>query len=226
MRLSGKRLGRSFYARPATVVARDLLGRVMVRIDHGVRLSGRLVEAEAYEEDDPASHSHAGRTARNEVMFGRAGLLYVYFTYGMHYCLNVVTRQVGQGSAVLIRALEPLQGSEEMARRRGTADPRLLCSGPARLCQALGVDLAQNGIDLVRSDVMWIEAGAPVGDHDVVAGARVGVRRGAEEPWRFVVGGSPFVSRGRTTSGEAPSRRREPPSCSSAARLPARGSAV
>jgi DNA-3-methyladenine glycosylase len=189
-------LPRSFYARPSLDVARDLLGRVLVRnLSDGARLAGRIVETEAYREDDPASHSFRGRTGRTEVMFGRAGLLYVYFTYGMHFCMNVVTGLEGEGSAVLLRAVEPLEGVGHMARGRGVDDPRLLCAGPARLCQAFGVGRELNGTDLVAEGILHVERGQPVGDDDVLVGPRVGIRAGVDQPWRFSVRGSPFVSR-------------------------------
>ncbi|HZD17686.1 MAG TPA: DNA-3-methyladenine glycosylase, partial [Actinomycetota bacterium] len=142
----GRRLPRAFFARPSTVVAPDLLGRVLVRrLPGGGRLAARLVEVEAYQEDDPASHSFRGRTQRNAVMFGPPGHLYVYFTYGMHFCSNVVTGHTGQGSAVLLRAAEPLEGVEIMAANRGVDAVRLLCSGPARLAEAFGIDRWANG---------------------------------------------------------------------------------
>ncbi|HXF72412.1 MAG TPA: DNA-3-methyladenine glycosylase [Actinomycetota bacterium] len=191
------RLPRRFFARPSTEVAPDLLGQVLVRVlPDGTRLAARIAETEAYEEGDPASHSYRGRTPRTEVMFGPPGHLYVYFTYGMHFCMNVVTGREGEGSAVLLRAAEPLEGLEEMARRRGTADPARLCSGPARLCEAFGVDRSLNGIDLVEGDEMWIERGPrPAGR--VVRGPRVGIRAAVERPWRFHLEGDGFVSRAR-----------------------------
>ena len=192
------RLSRRFYARPSTVVARELLGRVFVRSERGgARLAARIVETEAYEQTDPASHSFRGVTARNAVMFGPAGHLYVYFTYGMHFCINVVTDREGWGSAVLLRAAEPLEGVSTMRRRRGTADPRLLCSGPARFTQALGIDRRFDGVDLVESATLWIERGVPVPEALVQIGPRVGIRSGVEQPWRFSVAGDAFVSRGR-----------------------------
>jgi DNA-3-methyladenine glycosylase len=190
------RLARSFYKRSSLEVARDLLGRVLVRtLPDGTRLAGRIVEAEAYRQDDPASHSFRGRTPRTDVMFGPPGHLYVYFTYGMHFCMNAVTGPDGEGSAALLRALEPLEGLDEMARRRGTQNPRLLCAGPGRLCQALGIGREHNGTDLVSGDIMHIERGTPLPDEDVGAGPRVGVNVAVEQPWRFVVLRSPYLSR-------------------------------
>lgn len=179
-------------------MAPELLGRTVVRILPGERrLAGRIVEAEAYEPRDPASHAYRGMTARNATMFGRAGHLYVYFTYGNHWMMNVVTRSPGEGSAVLLRAAEPLDGQDEMARLRGRSLPTDLCSGPGKLTRALGVDRALDGEDLVRGEVVWIEAGQPVSADRVVAGVRVGVGVGLDRDWRFRVADDPFVSRGR-----------------------------
>jgi DNA-3-methyladenine glycosylase len=195
---AGRPLPRSFFARPSTVVAPDLLGRVLVRtLPSGVRLVVRLVEAEAYQEDDPASHSFRGPTARSRVMFGRPGHLYVYFTYGMHFCMNVVTGGAGEGSAVLLRAAEPLEGLDEMRARRGVGDPRSLCSGPGRLCQALGVDRADNGADLVRGSGLRLHEGSPVAIDRIAVSTRVGIRHAVERPWRFFARDDPFVSRAR-----------------------------
>ena len=198
MSRSTRRLPRSFFARPSPEVGPDLLGRILVRkVADGRLLTARIVEAEAYQEDDPASHSFRGRTNRTEVMFGPPGHAYVYFTYGMHHCMNVVTGSTGEGSAVLLRAAEPLEGLEEMARRRGTTDPRALCSGPGRLCQALGIDRAENGLDLVRGRLLWLLEGAPVAPSTISVGPRVGITSGTERPWRFSVQGDRFVSRAR-----------------------------
>jgi DNA-3-methyladenine glycosylase len=190
----GRRLPRSFFRRPVTEVAPDLLGRVLVReLPDGARLAVRLVETEAYRRDDAASHSFVGPTPRNATMFGPPGHLYVYFTYGMHHCMNAVTDSPEGASAVLLRAGEPVLGIEEMRRRRGGRDLLDLCRGPARLCQALGVDRALDGTDLVRGDSIWIGAGsAPAGP--VLATPRIGIRRDADRPWRFVDRASRFVS--------------------------------
>lgn len=169
----------------------------MRKVGDGRLLTARIVEAEAYQEDDPASHSFRGRTNRTEVMFGPPGHAYVYFTYGMHHCMNVVTGSTGEGSAVLLRAAEPLEGLEEMARRRGTNDPRALCSGPGRLCRALGIDRAENGLDLVRGRLLWLLEGAPVAPATISVGPRVGITSGTDRPWRFSVQGDRFVSRAR-----------------------------
>jgi DNA-3-methyladenine glycosylase len=180
----GRVLPRSFYARRAIDVAPDLLGHLLVRAHpSGVRLSARIIETEAYEQDDPASHSFRGRTQRNSSMFGRPGHLYVYFTYGMHFCMNVVTGRVGEGSAVLLRAGEPEEGIETMAALRGRDSVRDLCSGPARWCQAFSVDRELDGADLVDKAGIWIERG--ISAEGIASGPRIGVRRGTDRDWRF-----------------------------------------
>jgi DNA-3-methyladenine glycosylase len=197
-------LPRSFYARPSLEVARDLIGRLLVRPLPGGRLVGRIVESEAYQEGDPASHSFRGRTARNEVMFGRSGHLYVYFSYGMHFCMNVVTGRDGEGSAVLLRAVEPVEGIDWMLARRGLDDVRLLCAGPGRLTQAFGIDRAHNGADLVAGDVLFVASGSDVPEDRIGVSPRVGLTLGVDRPWRFFEAGSPFVSRrsgGRRRAG-------------------------
>jgi DNA-3-methyladenine glycosylase len=195
---TGGRLPRAFFARPSTEVAPDLLGRVLVRVlPSGERLVARLVETEAYQEDDAASHSFRGRTARTEVMFGPPGHLYVYFTYGMHFCMNVVTGLGGEGSAVLLRAAEPLEGLDAMRALRGLDDVRALCSGPGKLCQALGVGRSDNGLDVVRGSGLSVRQGEAVGADRLEATPRIGIRQAAEVPWRFIVRGDRFVSRAR-----------------------------
>jgi DNA-3-methyladenine glycosylase len=191
------RLPRRFYARPATIVAPELLGRILVRaLPTGERLQARIVETEAYEQDDPASHAFRGMTARNGVMFGPAGHLYVYFTYGMHHCMNVVTGREGEGAAVLLRAAQPIDGLEVMGRARGTDRIRDLCRGPARLAQALGVDRSLDGSDLVAGDDVWIEGGSGPGGLEVRSGTRIGIRAGVDTPWRFWLD-EPWVSASR-----------------------------
>lgn len=167
--------------------ARTLIGAVLTLDGVG----GRIVETEAYDLEDPASHSFAGPSARNAAMFGPPGRAYVYRIYGLHICLNVVCG-LRPGGAVLIRALEPLTGVAEMARRRRTDDPRLLCAGPGRLCEALGVSLAHDGLPL-DAPPFSLEAGGPVGP--IVAGPRIGITKAADQPWRFGLAGSRFLSR-------------------------------
>jgi DNA-3-methyladenine glycosylase len=183
-------LPRWFYERDASEVARDLLGRLLVREVDGARMIGRIVEAEAYGRDDPGSHAFRGLKRRNASMFGPAGRTYVYISHGIHHCLNVVCVAP---TAVLLRAIEPIEGVEEMAERRGLDDPRLLCAGPGRLCQALGITLAEDGISVTRRERLWLAAGEPVEDAAVTL--RIGMSDEVNRPWRFVERGSRFASR-------------------------------
>lgn len=193
-------LPRDFFARDTLQVARDLLGQVLVRMLDGERMSGRIVEVEAYiGEDDLASHARFGRTLRNEAMYGPPGHAYVYQIYGLHHCLNIVTGPEGFPAAVLIRALEPLEGLEQMRQRRGVADPVLLTAGPARLCQAMGIDRRLDKADMCAPGaVLFVEAGGVIPDDQIATSPRVGVQgdqRARTAPWRFYVRGHPCVSR-------------------------------
>jgi DNA-3-methyladenine glycosylase len=194
-----KRLPRRFYARPTLAVARDLLGHRLVRRLEGSRLAGRIVEVEAYlGESDQASHARPGPTQRNAPMYGPPGHAYVYFIYGMHHCLNAVTEGEGSPAAVLIRALEPLEGLEVMRRHRPNRPDHELTSGPAKLCQALAVDRSLNRADLCAGDTLWIEADDPIADALVETGPRVNVRgdeHARSAPWRFVIRDHPYLSR-------------------------------
>jgi DNA-3-methyladenine glycosylase len=179
---------------PAAEVAPRLLGSTLVRQLDGQCLIGKIVEVEAYDQADAASHSYRGRTPRTEIMFGEPGYLYVYFTYGMHYCCNVVTGPAGQGAAVLIRALEPLAGTAAMAdNRRGRAGLEI-SNGPAKVCQALAIDKALNGHNLRRAPLQ-LELAAPLPPGHIVQTTRIGIRQAAEVPWRFYIKDNPFVSR-------------------------------
>lgn len=192
------RLARPFYDRNTLTVARELLGKRLVRQIDGVRLAGRIIETEAYTEDDAACHASRGRTPRTEVMFGPPGHAYVYFIYGMHYCFNVVTEAEGMAAAVLIRALEPVAGVDAMLARRKGHGGTALTNGPAKLCYALGIDRTLNGIDLTVDERLWIEDAPLVGDEQIAAGPRIGVRgdeRALTVPWRFWLRGNPYVSR-------------------------------
>jgi len=194
-------LPRNFYARPTRTVARELLGCRLVRQLNGVRLSGVIVEAEAYiGEGDLACHAKAGRTPRTAVMYGLAGFSYVYFTYGMHWMLNVVTEERDFPAAVLLRAIEPLEGIETMQGLRGGKDLRSIGSGPACLTQALGITRAENGLDLCTLDSrLWIEQGEIIPKRNLAVSPRIGLGNTPEpwlsKPWRYFVGGNPFVSR-------------------------------
>jgi DNA-3-methyladenine glycosylase len=176
------------FARSVHEVAPELIGATLL-VD-GV--GGRVVEVEAYDQEDPASHGYRGRTPRNASMFGPPGHAYVYRSYGIHWCLNLVCEGEGVPSAVLVRALEPTHGLDEMRERRGLDDPRLLASGPGRLCQALGITREHDGLPLDRPPFELDEPDRPV---EVVAGARVGITRATELPWRYVEAGSRFLSR-------------------------------
>jgi DNA-3-methyladenine glycosylase len=179
--------GIDFHA-PSEVVARQLIG-VTLLVD-GV--GGRIVETEAYDREDPASHAYSGPTERNGAMFGPAAHAYVYRSYGIHWCLNFVCRDEGHGAGVLIRALEPVAGLQVMRARRHTDNDLLLCSGPGKLCQALGVTRALNGKSLAHAPFeLWPAAG----DVEVVAGPRIGISKAVDVPWRFGLAGSRYVSR-------------------------------
>jgi DNA-3-methyladenine glycosylase len=198
------RLSRRSFARPATEVAPELLGHVLVRrLSDGRVLRARIVETEAYEQDDPASHAYRGRTPRVRVMFGPPGHLYVYFTYGMHHCMNVVTGANGTGSAVLLRAAQPLDGMDRMSLHRGTDRVLDLCRGPGRLAQAFDVDRSLDGADLVRGSEIWIERDPAATASIVSSGPRVGIRVGTDRPWRFWIDG-PWVSVSRRAAASSP----------------------
>jgi DNA-3-methyladenine glycosylase len=184
-------LCQGFFARSALEVARDLIGCGFLFDGVG----GRIVETEAYRQDDPCCHGYRGMTARNAVLFGPPGHLYVYFTYGMHYCSNIACEEQGVGAGVLLRALEPEAGIERMIERRGISEPRLLCSGPARLAQALGMAREQNGLPVWRAPLAIF--GRPEGGPSpaLVTTPRIGVRGGDQKPWRFVDAESRFLSR-------------------------------
>jgi DNA-3-methyladenine glycosylase len=206
-------LPQSFYARDPRIVARELLGKVLVRTRSApakpARLSGRIVEVEVYlDEGDLAAHSAAGRTERNQVLFGPPGHAYVYFIYGVHYCLNFSCMPEGRAGSVLLRAIEPMEGIEQMAQARGIAEERLgtvsgrrlLTSGPGRLCEALGITRRRfNGQKLYwpKSELRIVSDGFSANEiHETV---RVGITKSSEMPLRYLIGGNEFVSGNRTT---------------------------
>jgi DNA-3-methyladenine glycosylase len=182
------RLARNFFDRSVHAVAPDLVGATLLFDGVG----GIIVEVEAYHHTDPAAHSYGGRTPRNAVMFGPPGYAYVYRSYGIHWCLNFVCEAEGSASAVLIRALEPTAGIEAIRARRGIDDIRLLCRGPGRLCQALGVTKAHDGCPVDR---LPFELRGRTGQPAIAVGPRIGITKAADEPWRYGLAGSRFLSR-------------------------------
>jgi len=182
------RLRRSFFDRSVHDVAFELIGATLL-VDG---IGGMIVEVEAYHHTDPAAHSYVGRTERNAVMFGRPGYAYVYRSYGIHWCLNFVCEEEGSASAVLVRALEPTQGLAAMRRRRGLREERALCSGPGKLCEALGVSHKHNGLPLDRAPFELRARGEIAG---IVTGVRIGITKAAEKPWRYGLKGSKFLSK-------------------------------
>ncbi|MFK4130867.1 DNA-3-methyladenine glycosylase [Pseudomonas luteola] len=176
------------FASPAHEVAHQLIGWVFTV--NGV--GGRIVETEAYDREDPASHSFSGLTRRNATMFGPPGHLYVYRSYGIHWCLNIVCCDTGHGAGVLIRALEPLEGIDIMRERRGLDTLRLLCAGPGRVCQALGITGEHDGLVL---ESPGLELAAPTAPFETISGPRIGITKARDVPWRFGLKGSTFLSR-------------------------------
>lgn len=181
-------LRRPFFARDVHAVARDLIGATLLFKGAG----GRIVEVEAYHHTEPAAHSYNGKTPRNAVMFGPPGYAYVYRSYGIHWCVNFVCEEVGSASAVLIRAVEPTDGIAAMRRRRGLKDERLLCSGPGRVCEALGITGAHNGLAL---DKPPFELTPRTDDVAIATGPRIGITKAADLPWRYGLKGSRFLSK-------------------------------
>lgn len=193
-----KKLPRSFYLRPTLTVAKNLLGKYFVRTLGKQTLVGKIVEVEAYlGKKDPASHTYRGKTKRNEVMFKKGGHLYVYFTYGMHFCANVVTEQEGIGHAVLLRAIEPVEGIDLMRKNRrfATDKPEInLTNGPAKLCEAFGIARNENGTDLLGVKI-FITPGKSILKKQIIQSTRIGIKKGIEKRWRFYIKGNQFVSR-------------------------------
>lgn len=183
-----------FLKTDTLAAAKRLLGCIFVRDLDGQRLVGRIVETEAYHQTDAASHSYKGRTPRTDIMFGPPGFLYVYFTYGMHYCMNVVTGAEGEGSAVLIRAIEPLEGDDIMQTNRRGLGGIQATNGPAKLCQALGVDKQLNGHDL-RTSPLRLQLQPALPGSGIVQTTRIGISQAQDKPWRFYIKGNPYVSK-------------------------------
>ena len=186
--MSRDQISRAFFSRSVHRVAPELIGAILL-VD-GV--GGRIVEVEAYHHTDPAAHSYRGETPRNAVMFGPPGFAYVYRSYGVHWCLNFVCEREGSASAVLIRAVEPIEGLGRMRRRRGLSDERLLCSGPGRLCEALGVSHAHNGLPLDRQP---FSLRAREQKPEIAVGVRIGITKAADLPWRYGLAGSRYLSK-------------------------------
>ena len=199
-------LPRAFFARETRIVARELLGQVVVHQSAAGLTTGRIVETEAYlGPDDLASHAATRRRARIEIMWRDPGTAYIYRSYGIHAMLNVVAQQPERIGAILIRALEPLAGIPLMQERRATEDLRALCSGPGKLCQAMAIRLDQQGTDLVTSDTLWFAPGAPV--RNISTSGRIGISQAKDDPWRYWETGSRFISahqRGEPFTGEDP----------------------
>jgi len=189
---AASRLGRDFFNRSVHEVARDLIGCRLFYEGRG----GLVVETESYERDDPACHAYVGLTPRTEVLFGPPGRAYVYLSYGIHSLLNAVTEPEGEAAAVLIRALEPTAGLEEMRARRGVESDTELCSGPGKLTEALGVGLADNGADLTREPFVLLPR-EPGWSGEVVTGTRIGITKAVDRPWRYALASNPHVSRPR-----------------------------
>jgi DNA-3-methyladenine glycosylase len=183
-----KRLTRTFFSRSVLDVAPDLIGATLLFNGAG----GPIVEVEAYHHTDPAAHSFRGPTARNAVMFGPPGYVYVYRSYGIHWCLNFVCEAEGSASAVLVRAIEPAEGLSVMRRRRGLSDERLLCAGPGRVCEALGITHKQNGVALDATPFALFGRTSEV---EVVTGPRIGLTKAVDKPWRYGLKGSRYLSK-------------------------------
>lgn len=190
-------VNREFYRRSTIDVAKDLLGKILVRVVKGKVLSGIIVESEAYRStDDPASHSYRGKTERNSVMFGEVGHAYVYFTYGNHYCLNIVAKEESvPAGAVLIRAIEPVEGIKQMQKFRKTDDLYNLTTGPGKLTQALSVTKKQNGLDVTKKGELYIVNGIDVDSSSIIAASRIGIRVALDKQWRFLIADNKFVSK-------------------------------
>ena len=188
-----KKLSRNFYLRDTVAVAKDLLGKYLVYNRNGNTLVGMIVEVEAYRENDLASHSSSGKTNRNSAMFMKGGHLYVYFTYGIHYCANIVTEKENYGAAVLIRGVEPAKGIEVMKENRKISDINNLTNGPAKFCQAFGITIQQNKLDLTLDTIFCIESN--VKNLQLNKSNRIGITKATEKLWRFFIKDNKYVSK-------------------------------
>jgi len=195
--MPNKKLKRRFFAQPTLQVAQKLLGKYLVLRQNGTMLSGKIVETEAYiGKDDPASHAFGRITPRNQIMYGPPGFAYIYFIYGNYFCLNFVTEKEGFPAAVLIRAMEPMDGIEKMLRNRGSVTPENLTNGPGKLCQALGIDKKFNGQDISSNSLVVEDRNEKV--NRIENSARIGVREGNDKKWRFYIAKNSYVSKIRS----------------------------
>lgn len=195
------KLQKEFYKRKTLTVAKELLGKTFIKHENGKYLSGKIVEVEAYDGTiDEAAHTFGGMTERNKVMFNDGGYLYVYFTYGAHYCCNIVTEKRGKGTAILIRALEPLEGLEYMAKKRYGRKLKVekekinLTNGPGKICQAFGINKKHYGVDLTKNQIFLLEQ-PKLKNSEIVISKRIGIKKSADLPWRFYIKDNPFVSK-------------------------------
>lgn len=196
-----KKLDRNFYTHELLTVAKELLGKILVKKDKGQILSGRIVEVEAYDGSiDEAAHTFIGKTKRNEIMFGIGGFFYVYFTYGVHFCCNVVTGEIGKGTAVLIRAIEPLKGIDFMIKNRfnknlvNEKEKYNLTNGPGKICQAMSINKTHYGLDLTGNKVYILDA-PNIKEEDIVVSKRIGIKKSIDLPWRFYIKDNLYVSK-------------------------------
>ena len=196
-----KKLPRKFYTRDVLTVAKELLGKIIVKNENGITFSGIIAEVEAYDgEVDEAAHTYIGKTRRNEIMFGEGGFFYVYFTYGAHFCCNVVTGTKGKGTAVLIRAVEPLEGIEIMIKNRFGRELRNkkerynLTSGPGKVCQAFSITKKHYGIDLTGNEIFILRS-KKLRENEIGVSQRIGIKKSVHLPWRFFIKNNNYISR-------------------------------
>ena len=205
---NSQKLPKNFYTRNVHTVAKELLGKTFVRRLNNTFLSGKIVEVEAYDGSiDESSHSYAGKTKRNEVMFNGGGFLYVYFTYGMHFCANIVTGKINDGKAILIRAIEPITGIDLMAMNRYNKTETTqkefvnLTNGPAKVCQSFGIARLQNGANLCNDEIFIIDS-PKLNPSKIVTTTRIGIKKSVDLPWRYYIKDNPFISRNPSLRGK------------------------